>query len=173
MVSTWRPSTLRVAIVPPLHPRPTNPAPICRHPYNTVPKVEHLFQAQLSTTASRREARSRLSLNNSPRPLRRYLRPIVADADTGHGASPRNEVDQAVRRESAAGSTSRTKLRQKSADTWRDKVLVPFGAYNLLVAIRFQYDIMGVSNLVVARTDSEAATLSPPASTLATTRHPR
>lgn len=40
------------------------------------------------------------------------------------------------------------------------KVLVPISEHiNRLVAIRLQYDIMGVSNLVVARTDSEAATL--------------
>lgn len=40
------------------------------------------------------------------------------------------------------------------------KVLVPIQEHiNRLVAIRLQYDIMGVENLVVARTDSEAATL--------------
>jgi len=40
------------------------------------------------------------------------------------------------------------------------KVLVPISEHiNRLVAIRLQYDIMGVENLVVARTDSEAATL--------------
>ncbi|KAG1438310.1 hypothetical protein G6F56_012692 [Rhizopus delemar] len=40
------------------------------------------------------------------------------------------------------------------------KVLVPISEHiNRLVAIRAQYDIMGVENLVVARTDAEAATL--------------
>lgn len=40
------------------------------------------------------------------------------------------------------------------------KVLVPISEHiNRLVAIRLQYDIMGVNNLVIARTDSEAATL--------------
>jgi isocitrate lyase len=40
------------------------------------------------------------------------------------------------------------------------KVLVPISEHiNRLVAIRLQYDIMGVENLVIARTDSEAATL--------------
>jgi isocitrate lyase len=39
-------------------------------------------------------------------------------------------------------------------------VLVPISEHiNRLVAIRLQYDIMGVENLVIARTDSEAATL--------------
>ncbi len=36
------------------------------------------------------------------------------------------------------------------------KVLVPISEHiNRLVAIRLQYDIMGVSNIIVARTDSE------------------
>jgi isocitrate lyase len=36
------------------------------------------------------------------------------------------------------------------------KVLVPISEHiNRLVAIRLQYDIMGVNNLVIARTDSE------------------
>jgi isocitrate lyase len=40
------------------------------------------------------------------------------------------------------------------------KVLVPISEHiNRLVAIRLQFDIMAVENLVVARTDSEAATL--------------
>lgn len=40
------------------------------------------------------------------------------------------------------------------------KVLVPIQEHiNRLVAIRAQYDIMGVENLVVARSDAEAATL--------------
>lgn len=40
------------------------------------------------------------------------------------------------------------------------KVLVPIAEHiNRLVAIRAQYDIMGVENIVVARTDAEAATL--------------
>lgn len=40
------------------------------------------------------------------------------------------------------------------------KVLVPIQEHiNRLIAIRVQYDIMGVENLVVARSDAEAATL--------------
>jgi isocitrate lyase len=40
------------------------------------------------------------------------------------------------------------------------KVLVPTSEHiNRLVAVRLQFDIMGVENLIVARTDAEAATL--------------
>src|SRR5437868_1504675 len=40
------------------------------------------------------------------------------------------------------------------------KVLVPISEHiNRLIAIRVQFDIMGVNNLIISRTDSEAATL--------------
>ncbi len=40
------------------------------------------------------------------------------------------------------------------------KVLVPFGEHiNRLVAARFQWDLMGCENLVIARTDAESARL--------------
>jgi isocitrate lyase len=57
------------------------------YPYNTVPlKVEHLFMAQLFHDRKQREARSRMSQEERARtPYVDYLRPIVADADTGHG----------------------------------------------------------------------------------------
>ena len=40
------------------------------------------------------------------------------------------------------------------------KVLVPFGEHiNRLIAARFQWDVMGCENLVIARTDSESGKL--------------
>ena len=40
------------------------------------------------------------------------------------------------------------------------KVLVPIGEHiNRLVAIRVQYDVMGVENLIVARSDAELHSL--------------
>lgn len=55
------------------------------YPYNTVPnKVEHLFQAQLFHDRKQRHARLRLSeAERAKVPLIDYMRPIVADADTG------------------------------------------------------------------------------------------
>lgn len=57
------------------------------YPSNTVPnKVEHLFMAQLFHDRKQREARSGLSQSERAKtPFIDYLRPIVADADTGHG----------------------------------------------------------------------------------------
>ena len=57
------------------------------YPSNTVPlKVEHLFMAQLFHDRKQNEARRGLSAQQrSKTPYIDYLRPIVADADTGHG----------------------------------------------------------------------------------------
>lgn len=57
------------------------------YPYNTVPlKVEHLFMAQLFHDRKQREARSNLTpAQRAATPNIDYLRPLVADADTGHG----------------------------------------------------------------------------------------
>ena len=57
------------------------------YPMDTVPnKVEHLFFAQLFHDRKQREAR--LSMTPEERaktPKIDYLRPMIADADTGHG----------------------------------------------------------------------------------------
>lgn len=57
------------------------------YPMDTVPnKVEHLFFAQLFHDRKQREARLRMSPQERAKtPKIDYLRPIIADADSGHG----------------------------------------------------------------------------------------
>ncbi|KAI0049292.1 isocitrate lyase and phosphorylmutase [Auriscalpium vulgare] len=134
------------------------------YPYTTVPnQVHRLFRAQQLHDKKHLDAR----LEATPEELKKlpyidYLRPIIADADTGHGGT--SAVMKLVKLFAESGASAIHLEDQlhggKKCGHLSGKVVVPTSAHiTRLIAARFQLDLLQHTMLLIARTDAESARL--------------
>ncbi|QLQ80585.1 hypothetical protein HG537_0D05860 [Torulaspora globosa] len=136
------------------------------YPMDTVPnKVEHLFKAQLfhdrKQLEERAKATSQQELDAMGPPVD-YLTPIIADGDAGHGGLTAvfKLTKMFIERGAAGIHMEDQTSTNKKCGHMAGRCVIPVQEHvNRLTTVRMCADIMHSDLIVVARTDSEAATL--------------
>lgn len=130
------------------------------YPYDTVPnQVDRLFRAQ-----QLHDKKSYYTwLTNGAQGERiDYLRPIIADADTGHGGTGAvQKLAKLFAERGAAAIHIEDQLHGgKKCGHLAGKVIVPTSQQiSRLIATRLQWDIMNTNNLLIARSDQHSGKL--------------
>ncbi|QLL32326.1 hypothetical protein HG536_0C04950 [Torulaspora globosa] len=136
------------------------------YPMDTVPnKVEHLFKAQLFHDRKQLEARANAASQqelDAMGPPVDYLTPIIADGDAGHGGLTAvfKLTKMFIERGAAGIHMEDQTSTNKKCGHMAGRCVIPVQEHvNRLTTVRMCADIMHSDLIVVARTDSEAATL--------------
>mmetsp|Transcript_17234 Transcript_17234/g.19603 ORF Transcript_17234/g.19603 Transcript_17234/m.19603 type:complete len:526 (-) Transcript_17234:1230-2807(-) len=133
------------------------------YPANTVPnKVDQLFKAQMFQSRRQQQERSEMSLEEKAKtPAIDFLRPIIADGDTGFGGmtSVMKLIKMQVESGAAGVHLEDQKPGAKKCGHMGGKVLVPIREQvDRMTAARLQCDILGTETVLISRTDAESAT---------------